>query len=70
MIELKPCPFCGGSVRFFDAGIPGEFEDWGIECSNCGIFFSGPGDEPGCVSTKREAADAWNRRAEDGNDQV
>jgi hypothetical protein len=69
MPELKPCPFCGGEVK-----IGGGQEDWTptwydpdsggdpyfIAC-NCGCTF-----EIGYVEAW-EIAEAWNRRAEDGN---
>ena len=61
--ELKPCPFCGGEAHYFDCGVKGDFEDWLIECSNCHIAMIYHDD--GCVSTKEEAARAWNRRAND-----
>ena len=60
---LKVCPFCGGEAHFFDCGVKGDFEDWLIECSNCHIAMIYHDD--GCVSTKEEAAEAWNRRADD-----
>ena len=61
--KLKPCPFCGGEAHYFDCGVKGDFEEWLIECSNCHIAMIYYDD--GCVSTKAEAARAWNRRAND-----
>lgn len=67
-IELKPCPFCGEKARIKSAkyntlGIYGDSTTqkqwWAIECHECKIsqpiryYFS-----------KSEAAEAWNRRAE------
>lgn len=67
MIELKPCPFCGyKKPEFFDCGSPGDFEDWAVDCPNCGVLVMAPGEEPGCVATKEEVAKAWNRRAPNG----
>lgn len=63
--KLKPCPFCGGEVHCFDCGVKGDFEDWAIECFNCHIAMIYYDD--GCVSTKEEATEVWNRRYEDGN---
>ena len=66
MDRLKPCPFCGGAAKYTDLGVPEEFEDWSVECSKCGIVMICPGEEEGCVTTKEEAAEAWNHRAEGG----
>ena len=63
-IILAPCPFCGGQARFMDCGEPGAFEDWGLECTKCGMAVFPGGEEPGSVTTKAEAAAAWNRRKE------
>lgn len=61
MVELKPCPFCGGKAEIlWDA----EAEAWGergfykVRCSDCitvhyNFFF-----------TIEDAAETWNRRAE------
>lgn len=63
--NLKPCPFCGGDAEFEDLGDPGEFEDWGVHCRSCRIVMLPPGPEDGCISTRAEAAKAWNRRLEE-----
>ena len=72
--KLKPCPFCGGRARYVDLGDPGlglgdpgQFSDWDVECTKCGIVMICPGKEEGCTTTKREAKAAWNRRAEPWN---
>lgn len=64
MIELKPCPFCGGKAKFVDFGFGGKHEDWNVKCESCEITFWVPGDEPGCVTSKEEAAKFWNRRVD------
>lgn len=64
-LKLKRCPFCGGKAKFADYGekdIAEPFEDWNVECQRCGILALIPGEEPGCVTTKEEAAEKWNRR--------
>lgn len=68
MIELKPCPFCGGKAKFVDFGFGGKHEDWNVKCEDCEITFWVPGDEPGCVTSKEEAARFWNRRVDSRND--
>lgn len=56
--KLKPCPFCGSTeVKIILYG--------GLDCIACTRC-------PGNVmvsqfQTKQEAIEAWNRRAEDGN---
>lgn len=68
MSVLKRCPFCGGKAKYYDAGEPGEFHDFGIECKKCGIAFIPPA-EPGCiVPTKSEAKAAWNKRITERED--
>ena len=67
MAELKPCPFCGKPVtivynsfdnayKFFHRAGFGE-----VDC-----FVQEPIVLDSCSSLK-DAAEAWNRRAEDGN---
>lgn len=58
--ELKPCPFCGGKVKYLKAGnIPGtprEYADWVmIICPSCGASTAGFADV-------HELARLWNMR--------
>ena len=55
MAELKPCPFCGGPAAFIS-------DTSTIKCKCCGGAFivTNP------LISRLEAAEAWNRRAEDG----
>lgn len=56
MAELKPCPFCGGEATLWhDYGVD---RPWNILC-RCG-------GRVGYFVTKKEAIEAWNRRANDG----
>lgn len=57
MVELKPCPFCGGEAVFLKWGYC-----WSVECRNdyCDVL-----PETAICYTKEEAADIWNRRAGD-----
>ena len=69
-IDLKPCPFCGGkSIRLNAFG----FGQWSAECLSCyietkrymgstSVKFDGEVMQLG----RKEAIEAWNRRAEDG----
>lgn len=55
MQELKPCPFCGGKAKYnlFCGNVC-------ITCTECmgGVF-------PTRGNTKEQAAEDWNRRAND-----
>ena len=58
MAELKPCPFCGGKAyisRFMQ-----PHEEWRVMCLACSARF---GRYAGL--NRKEAIEAWNRRAED-----
>jgi len=60
-LTLKPCPFCGGDVRYE----VGRFVPmWFFECKHCGAVVSFNNDYINTHTDK--AVDAWNRRAEDG----
>ena len=58
--KLKPCPFCGGEAKLRNEGCC-IF----VKCKNCGA-------EAGLVHISAEycanekAAEAWNRRADNG----
>lgn len=56
--SLKPCPFCGGSVRFDTAY--SYFRDSVIYCDNCDMIFT----LDDCSTTDAEICGAWNQRAE------
>lgn len=56
--DLKPCPFCGSNfIRTARVGNNGEYASW---CDNC--FAEGP-----WTFRKRDATEAWNRRAEEAD---
>lgn len=65
MSELKPCPFCGGEAKHF-----GGAGYHCIRCTSCGItnerLVIGSGYYQ-AYDSYTEAAEAWNRRATDGD---
>lgn len=60
-VGLKPCPFCGSSIIFFEEVHDDIYDvnSFEIDCGGCQIAFS-CGD-----STKEEIAELWNRRDEE-----
>ena len=59
-VELKPCPFCGGTdIESYEVN-PGWTDPyWRIGCPDCGVWFEIAGWK------EQDAAEAWNRRAGD-----
>lgn len=55
--EIKPCPFCGCENWAMWVNSSG----WHLECNGC--LASGP-----IKDSRQEAEEAWNRRADDGNE--
>lgn len=55
-IQLKKCPFCGGEAKFVKTSIA-EY----VQCTRCKA-------ETGVISSFAEAAEAWNRRADNETD--
>ena len=53
MMELKPCPFCGGEAEavygFYD------YNYWGVMCKECGCYIGG-------YEPKEKHIEAWNTR--------
>lgn len=60
MIELKPCPFCGGDVSFDKEY--SYLRDSVIYCDGCDMVFT----LDDCTSSDDDIARAWNRRVSDG----
>ena len=65
MVELKPCPFCGGkAVLDHSSGLTLSLSMSYIRCNKCGAktrMFAISTAE----SSDRQAAEAWNRRVKD-----
>lgn len=58
MMELKPCPFCGGMAHIDHYMQPKE--EWRIMCMDCPVKF---GRLAGL--NKKEVTEAWNHRVGD-----
>lgn len=57
MAELRPCPFCGAAAQFKE--LSGR---WAVECTRkCAATR--------IVADKKNAAEIWNRRARNVEDQ-
>ena len=62
-IELKPCPFCGGTGELKHRAFLGGSYAF-IQCKQCHCTTDGIcSDTSYCADEK--AAEAWNRRADD-----
>lgn len=84
MVELKPCPFCGGEAsascerkanHLYMVSMPIFTIECRVGCEKCGIYFRQNSvisrAEYRAPVTNRdryeEAAEAWNRRADNGS---
>lgn len=57
-LELKPCPFCGGSAGFMSNAVVFQ-EVWGVSCDGeCGAQIDS------CAWDKEDAAEIWNQRSD------
>ena len=68
MAELKPCPFCGGKPYMAQNYLGQKY----VRCPECGAVVWGKDTDDWRISTigekkaEKAAADAWNRRADNG----
>lgn len=62
MIELKPCPFCGGEARTGYA--IHDYNRWGVRCTKCSATVEVE-EWRGELDTEENAIKAWNRRTSD-----
>lgn len=81
MAELKPCPFCGGTAKFFtkvscSSGVTRGWE-FGIFCVKCSVAspktnyrlevqLDTDGEVITTIDERLLAIEAWNRRVSDG----
>lgn len=56
MIELKPCPFCGGKADIYEPDV--DIETHLVYCTKCQA-------ETQLFAKREEAIEAWNRRADE-----
>ena len=66
MVELKPCPFCGGKAELRTYQAYREGKSWTVRCKKMCVVTCGHRDEKGRwrPTLKKEAIEIWNRRAE------
>lgn len=57
-IELKPCPFCGGTPVFREAGFKNPY--FGVKCTGCKAQLPLKGGPEGQL----KASELWNERVE------
>ena len=58
MVDLKPCPFCGGYAMIDKELLSGHWV-YQVRCTGC--WATSPK-----INTKKEVVEAWNRRTDDG----
>lgn len=61
--ELKPCPFCGGIPRIIENKLNLNKILYGVYCVDEHHEVS-----VGYFDSEEEATEAWNRRADNGNE--
>lgn len=61
MVELKPCPFCGGEAKLVDFRDGANIIWRVVECQTCGA--KGPGIPKG-IAIDDAIRMQWNRRAD------
>ena len=62
MEPLKPCPFCGGGVKYFKPGAKGA-SGWLVQCRECDYELPSADAAFQVPKTKAEVTRLWNRRA-------
>ena len=73
LVELKPCPFCGGeaitegrkTIGNYKSDREYSYVNWIVRCTNRECFMSGLRMSAFLneLLTEEEAIEAWNRRA-------
>lgn len=59
MVELKPCPFCGGKAVNCTKQYDGRICRYRIQCDNAGCACRTP-----WLCYQEDAAEVWNKRTE------
>lgn len=64
VVDLKPCPFCGGTAYFRNPIPNGTFSTMIVECKRCGASpYAMDVYKGNSIEDKRKAiAAVWNRR--------
>lgn len=63
MIELKPCPFCGGKAKVFDnhKDFDTERVKYGVKCTKCKMYMTFEDK----LYSKSLVVRGWNRRTDE-----
>ena len=59
MVELLPCPFCGGVAKLNSF----MFNVWTVDCTSCEVQTR---VDYHAADPKGKAVETWNRRADNG----
>ena len=57
LIDLKPCPFCGGQANVIEHRFHGLDSSYGLQCKKC------KAETYQFYESEEKAIKAWNRRA-------
>lgn len=63
-LELKPCPFCGSDIIFYEEYRHKAGNRWRVWCGDCLA-----GIDTGCAQSMGQAQEKWNRRTDNATNQ-
>ena len=70
VVDLKPCPFCGGEIAYDGRKLAMESIETTCHCKGCGMIFEYCQDfafsKKSRVPINESFEEMWNRRLNDG----